>query len=166
MPFTRAIPVVNRAVRGLCTRPYPNHRKGCPNYDKKEGCPPGAPLFDATCKPEVIVVWNVFDFSAHVARMREAHPDWSQRQVECCLYWQGTARKHLRHEVKLALREHPGATVVMCPEAMGVDVTATMRSLGVDLEWPPERKAVQVAFLVEEIDPVCFQLETTEEESP
>ena len=33
-----------------------------------------------------------------------------------------------------------------CPEAMGLDVTATMKSIGVVLEWPPRELAVQVAL--------------------
>jgi hypothetical protein len=34
----------------------------------------------------------------------------------------------------------------MCPEAMGVNVTATMKEIGIQLEWPPKRWAHQVAM--------------------
>jgi hypothetical protein len=27
-------------MRGLCTKPYHNHKKGLVNFNKKEGCPP------------------------------------------------------------------------------------------------------------------------------
>ncbi len=39
-------PVIDYSVRRLCVKPYPNHKKGCPNFNKKEGCPPTADFFD------------------------------------------------------------------------------------------------------------------------
>ncbi len=39
-------PVIDYAVRDLCQRPYPGHKKGCPNYGKKMGCPPHASRFE------------------------------------------------------------------------------------------------------------------------
>jgi hypothetical protein len=148
MPFEQTIPVFDSGIRALCAKPYPGHKKGCPNLGKKAGCPPsigvlhdvydvGSPLF---------VIWNVFDFGAHVAKMLDRHPQWSQRQLACCLYWQGTARKQLRAELEAFERAHPGLVVNTCPEAMGMNVTATMASLGVQLEWPPETVAIQVAL--------------------
>jgi predicted metal-binding protein len=135
-------------VRGLCVKPYELHPRGCPNFGKKVGCPPKAPhlpvLFDLA-QPSY-VIYNVFDFGAHVAKMRALHPTWSKRQVECCLYWQGTARSALRAEIKRFTDAIPEYIVTSCPEAMGLDVTTTMRALGVELEWPPQTRAVQVAF--------------------
>jgi hypothetical protein len=129
-------------------KPYPLHPKGCPNFGKKAGCPPAAPqlpkAFDLSGPCFLIV--NVFDFGAHVAKMRAAHPGWSERQVTCCLYWQGTARKALEAEIDLFRMAHPGLTVERCPEAMGLNVTATLRAAGLEVEWPPVTRALQVAF--------------------
>lgn len=149
MPWRSAKPVLNASVRSICKRPYPRHPKGCPNWNKKAGCPPQARLFqnEYDVNREIVAVWNVFDLFGHVRRLHEKHPNWTRAQLECCLYWQGTARKQLRAEVQEALKEHPGAVAIMCPEAMGVDVTATMCSVGVDLEWPPVTVTIQVAFL-------------------
>lgn len=151
MPTALVIPVIDRSVRGLCAKPYPGHPKGCPNFRKKDGCPPAAPLFVDTydLSKKVVAVWNVFDLAAHVDRMRLKHPDWSWAQLTCCLYWQGTARKSLRDAIKLATYElrWDRLGIETCPEAMGVDVTATMRSIGVELEWPPKTTTVQVALL-------------------
>jgi len=94
----------------------------------------------------VYLVWNAFDFGAHVAKMRARHPECSDRQVECCLYWQGTARKRLRAKVRDFLEANPGTIALHCPEACGVDVTGTMATLGVELEWPPKTVAYQVAL--------------------
>jgi len=139
--------------RSMCVREYPNHKKGCPNYGKKEGCPPGAPMFDEVydlSKP-VYAIYNVFDFKGHVERMRDKHPDWSKRQLECCLYWQGTARKKLKTKIKIFHGSMLGLEgkvyiIATIPEAMGVNVTETMRKVGITLEWPPVNVAYQIAF--------------------
>jgi hypothetical protein len=102
-------------------KPYPLHPKGCPNFGKKAGCPPAAPqlpaAFDLT-RP-CFAIFNVFDFAGHIAKMRAAHPDWSERQLTCCLYWQGTARKALEAEIAAFLGEHPGMEVNRCPRRSG-----------------------------------------------
>ena len=144
----RVEPVYNAIVRGLCPRPYPLHPHGCPNFGKKEGCPPKAPrlpeVFDLT-RP-CYAILNAFNLGAHVAKMREKHPEWSPRQLECCLYWQPTARKQLEREISAFVVDHPGMVITRCPEAMGLNVTATLARLGVNLEWPPVEQATQVAF--------------------
>lgn len=142
-------PVVAPGVRGLCRKPYHGHPRGCPNWGRRATCPPAAPLL-----PEVLdlagpvyCIWNAFDLGSHVARMRKRHPEWSERQLKCCLYWQGTARAALRRKIEAFLAEHPGLVALTCPEACGVDVTATMASLGIELEWPPVSVAYQVALV-------------------
>lgn len=148
--FKRVIPVIDNTVRGLCTAPYTNHKKGCPNYNKKDGCPPAAPkLYTFIDKDQPIyVVYNIYDFGAHVKRMKDKHPEWSERQLACCLYWQGTARKELRIKIVEFLRPiSPGRTkIIGCPEACGVNITATMRKIGEHLEWPPKTKTYQVVL--------------------
>lgn len=143
-------PVIIRPVHSLCLRPYPNHKNGCPNYGKKKGCPPGVPMFDSVCyvsKP-TYAIYNVFDFRGHVERMKVKHSNWSQRQIECCLYWQGAARKKLEERIeifkRLTIRGRYFITTV--PEAMGVNVTETMKNVGVELEWPPVNVAYQIAM--------------------
>lgn len=80
--------------------------------------------------------------------MKAIHPGWSQRQVECCLYWQGTARKQLRAEIDIfafSITQYI-IQILTRPEANGVNVTATMKTVGIELEWPPNKKAYQVAL--------------------
>jgi hypothetical protein len=142
------IPTIDYTVRGLCTRPYPGHKKGCPNYGIKNGCPPKADYFDKVydlSKP-VFAIINKFDFAGHVNRMIELHPEWSRRQLECCLYWQPKARKQLLQHIKYFLHNHPEYHVEACPEAMGVNVTETMKRAGIVLEWPPQVMSCQVAL--------------------
>jgi hypothetical protein len=135
----------------LCQRAYQGHKRGCPNYRKRPTCPPLAERWtpDSIALYEWYVVWVAFEFGAHVERMRVAHPDWSQRQLECCLYWQGTARARLRSAVIQCLTTLPPPlpTVEYVPEAHGCDVTATMATLGVSLEWPPQTTTRHVAMV-------------------
>lgn len=87
-----------------------------------------------------------FNLAARVERMRAANPTWSDRQLRCCLYWQSTAKKIWRVGIKELLWSHPGYSAVACPEAMGVNITETIRLAGVELEWPPVKVTRQVAL--------------------
>jgi hypothetical protein len=50
----------------------------------------------------------------------------------------------LLKEVHSFQREHPEMLVLDTPEAAGVNITATMKSIGIDLEWPPKTVTYQV----------------------
>lgn len=141
-------PVVDLSVRIMCLQKYPNHPKGCPNYESKEGCPPYAPTIDQLIYLDLPVwaIWNVFDFAQHCERMKAKHPQWSKRQIECCLYWQPKARSQLRETIKRFDLLIPDMRIVMNPEGAGVNVTETMKSIGVELEWPPMTKTYQVVL--------------------
>ena len=147
-------PVLQNSVRNLCCKPYPNHPKGCPNFNKRDICPPTAPFLDQyfDLDKKVLAVVIHFNLGQHVAKMKDRHPNWSQRQLECCLYWQGTARKKLRQEIaynmpRTTLFDGHELIVTDCPEAMGVDVTATMKEVGIILEWPPKKIVRKIAFI-------------------
>jgi hypothetical protein len=161
MKFRSAIvtPVIDMSMRSLCIYPYYKHPKGCPNYGKKEICPPKIGYFQDVFddKYDIWALWAEFDLATHVKQMRMKHPTWSYRQLSCCLYWQGTVRAFLKQKadewVEQHAAKHPkvrdiqGFTYTTCPEGMGVNVTATMRNIGVVLEWPP-KKIVRKIYLV------------------
>lgn len=131
-------------MRGMCQLPYPNHPKGCPNYNKKNSCPPNCQIFNL--QPPYYAIINEFDLASHVARMYELHPKWTERQAYCCLYWQPKARKKLKEEIILFKRQNPALSVNTCPEGGGVNVTETLALAGVTLEWPPLSVVRQVAI--------------------
>lgn len=141
-------PVIDYSVRGICVRPYPGHPKGCPCFKKKDGCPPGAPKFDEyfDVGQPIFAIVNRFDLGSHRERMRTAHPQWSERQLVNCLYWQAGARKQLRLKIEAFLRDHPNYEANIYPEAMGVNITKTLKHAGLILEWPPDRYAHQIAL--------------------
>lgn len=143
-------PLIDYSVRGLCVKEYPGHPKGCPNYNKKTGCPPKVQKYDVLydiSKPVYAIV-NQFDFGEHVERMSKLHPGWSERQCECCLYWQPKARNQLLVGIRQFLRDHPEyiGNVEPCPEAMGIEITKTLIPVGIELEWPPKKFTYQVAL--------------------
>lgn len=147
-------PVLRGSVRELCRKPYYNHPKGCPNFDKRDICPPNALFFDKVfdLNKQVLAVCIHFNLAMHVEKMKAKHPNWSQRQCECCLYWQGGVKKKLRQEVAYNIQRTPlfnGSDLIStdCPEAMGVDVTATMARVGIILEWPPKKIVRKIAFI-------------------
>jgi len=154
MRWHQVQPVVDPRVRTLCARPYVGHPKGCPNIGQRDICPPRARLLPELLDlaQPVFAVWSSFDLGAHVERMRAAHPGWSDRQLRCCLYWQSGARKVLREKIRdflfcSSVRDQPGLIVLTCPEACGVNVTATMASVGIVLQWPPQTLVYQVALV-------------------
>ena len=159
MSWSIVDPVIDLSVWFLCLKKYPGHPKGCPNYQKKKGCPPNCPTIDQLIDLEkpVYVIWNEFDFDGHCQRMQAAHPRWSKRQIECCLYWQPKARKDLKKiierfearslfEAMDHVGEVPEPCIVMNPEGAGVNVTETMKSIGIDLQWPPVTKTYQIVL--------------------
>ena len=152
MPYQQVIPVYHPAVRGLCLHPYPNHLHGCPNYMHADRCPPKSPLFPDVYETagDFYVIWSIFDLGKHVQHMRFRHPKWSDRQLRCVLYWQGRARVHLRRAIMIFRMEHPEIDdrhlIHETPEALGIDVTTTMKSIGIDIPWPPIDTVYHVAL--------------------
>lgn len=154
MPIDYVKPVIDELVRQLCSRPYPGHKRGCPNYGRRATCPPCAPLlseFIDLQKP-IIAVWVAFNLASHREKMKAKHPGWSRRQLDCCLYWQGSLNKRLRSWTERTLHAQAlfgqGKLVATyCPEAMGVNVTQTMRNAGVVLEWPPETVVYKISLV-------------------
>ena len=147
-------PMIDYSVRNLCFKEYPNHKKGCPNFGNRFMCPPTAPLIKDffNLDKRIMAVVIHFNLELHRQKMLALHPKWSKRQTDCCLYWQGTVRKQLKKEIAYNLTRSPlfdseKLIATDCPEAMGVDVTATMKNAGIILEWPPEKIVRKIAFI-------------------
>ncbi len=67
-------------------------------------------------------------------RMKDLHPGWSELQCRCVLYWQSTSRDQLAYRIKFALHTLQADASAAVPEAMGVNVYATCRLAGLQLE--------------------------------
>lgn len=141
--------VINNNVRLWCKLPYPNHPKGCPNYGNKVGCPPKVckidKLFDLNRKHWLAII--KFDLKTHKDRMRLKHPNWSDKQLACCLYWQGKVKKNQRQICKKFMYEHPGTIYNLIPEALGVHVFKTVRPLGIPIERHITNTVYKIALI-------------------
>jgi len=85
--------IYNLKSRGWCKLPYPGHPRGCPNYGKRDICPPKAPLIMDVPDPPFILVGVSFDLGAWAKKLKKKHPHWSDKKARCCLYWQGKVRR-------------------------------------------------------------------------
>jgi predicted metal-binding protein len=142
--------IINHDVRQLCVKPYYNHPHGCPNYGKKATCPPHVPLYDEIydISAPTFVIYNIFDLRAHIDKMRINNPTWNDRQLRICLYWEPKARKQLEEIIQDFRNIYDPCHeygVERCPEGMGVDLVATMASIGITLKFPPDDIAYQIA---------------------
>ncbi len=141
--------ILDERARDWCKLPYPGHPKGCPNFNHKEGCPPQAPLvgdYFNLRKDHYFVVVQ-FDLGAHIDRMMEGHPHWSNRQARCVLYWQGGVNKNLKDECEFYKAQRYGTVYNICPEAMGVNVIKTCKILGLPIKPRPTNTVFKVGML-------------------
>ena len=137
--FIQVTPILNPKAREWCKMPYPGHPKGCPNFNTgKKECPPDAPMFDDffDMSGDFWMGVEKFELGEHVKRMIALHPDWTDKQARCCLYWQNGVRKRLRTDTELFISlllpdlinidDGDGEyDYTMLPEAMGMNVIAT-----------------------------------------
>ena len=139
---------VDIKAREWCLLPYPDHPHGCPNYGKRDTCPPDAPLVDRfidTQQPMYLIVVS-FDLEQHIHRMMQIHPQWSERQAKCVLYWQAGVNHQLDNECKLFKWSHPAMITTRCPEAMGVNVIATAQLVGIPIKVKPKDMVYKIAL--------------------
>jgi len=127
--------VLNPRAREWCKLPYPNHPRGCPNYGKKDTCPPKVPflqdVFDLT-KPHWFI-YTTFDLESHKKKMKSRHPDWTELQCRCVLYWQSRVNKSLKEKAIEFVKTKRGVAHTSCPEAMGVDVIKSLKNQGLPI---------------------------------
>jgi len=121
--------------RSMCIRPYHNHPKGCPNFGKKEGCPPNIPMFDQVYdinKPIYLII-NEFNLLEHVNNMKKTHPDWSNYQLYNSRYWQGKSISVNKKVSYAWINEHSNLVLTNWVENMGVDLVKTLKQSDIDL---------------------------------
>lgn len=128
--------ICDHNIPDLCWKPYPGHKKGCPNYNKKAGCPTKVGYFLDTFDPQIYIIAIKFDFGAYLDMMRERHPEWTDKALRNVLYWQGHVRANLNNFIK-SIELPDNYKILKTPEAMGMNMTDTCKQVGIELEWPP-----------------------------
>jgi len=141
---------IDYMCKGYCTIPYHNHPKGCPNFGKRDECPPNAPMvedvFDFNEKMYFVI--EEFDLKSHVEKMKAKHPHWSLRQCKNLLYWQGGVRKRLKEKTENFITWNDQHMIyTLLPEAMGVMVINTAIALGIPIEKTPENRVFKISLV-------------------
>lgn len=126
--------IISNKVGEWCLLPYYNHPKGCPNYNKKDICPPKqktiTKLID-TNKPMFFAL-STFYLDIFKIKMKEIHPNWTDKQCGCVLYWQSKSRKQMMIQAKKLIINNK--IILTCPEGAGVNVYASLNKCGFNLE--------------------------------
>lgn len=141
---------IDHRCRGYCTKPYPGHPKGCPNFFKHSECPPKIDvvenIFDLN--KDLFFIIEEFDLKTHTEKMKLKHPEWSSSQLKNLLYWQGGVRKKLKEKTIKFIQEKDNSMIyTLLPEAMGVMVINTALKLGIPIEIRPKNKVIKIALV-------------------
>lgn len=137
----------------FCKRPYPDHPDGCPNIQKCRDL--NLPFFKDRWR-EYHLLYADFDFRSYKDWRESQNPNWTARQVECCLYWQNSVKSLLVREIeklyisdgpfyvygcgsglKLSFQEKVGSM-----ELAGINVFSTLKLNNIDFEVAPKNKVV------------------------
>lgn len=123
-------------IRDWCKLSYPGHPKGCPNYGKYNKCPPNSPNVEdiLDTNREMFLVYSEFNLQEHVDRMKEKHPNWTDRQLRNVLYWQRISKKEMITRSILFAKENGFDLIIPMGESVGINLYKTCRLSGLKLE--------------------------------
>lgn len=156
-----------KKTRIWCRLPYPNHPKGCPNYDKNPFCPPIAKFMVEILEifSYFYLIFAEFNLKEHKERMKKLHPNWSERQSACVLYWQSSVKKSLKNYIFEVYMKNKTQSkyLLSCGssfrlleinqkeiysmEAGGIDVLNTLKANSIQFETKPRDYVLLVNLL-------------------
>lgn len=112
-----------------------DHPHGCPNYGKKEDCPPNSKKIDEfiDLTKELWFIVVEFDIGAHEKKQRIKHPNWSKKQCRNSRHWQNGVVARLLEACRMFCMGY-GFVFTDRPEAMGVHVIRTAKKVGVPIK--------------------------------
>lgn len=141
---------ISRSYQCMCLKKSSSFRQGCPNYGKKEGCPPRN-LFDEDydLNSPIYLIATDFNLTKQADRIRITHPDWTEKAIYNPRYWQNTARRIHSGEISDFLKENPEYTIEKSPEGAGINIDKLCRDYGIILEGHLEK--LQELFLLERL---------------
>lgn len=135
-----------------CTKPYPRHRKGCPNHThcqyhvKKHKT--AAECFNLDSPMWLIYV--EFDLDAQAIKMKKKHPNWSDVQCRNLLYWQRGIDNKLSTICHDFIIINKLEYYVTMGEGFGINMYATCAKLGLKLDSMRDMHTVRKMALIME----------------
>lgn len=142
-----AVVVQDLKVIALCRSPYYKHPHGCPNWDRKDGCPPRTKPFLSKYYPDVYIAITRMDFAEYLRLKKDLHPDWTEKALRNPRHWQGYMRASLKHFLTPS-RIPVGYQIVTNAEAMGINLFETCAKTGFVLERDPQNFVCHINLLV------------------
>ena len=141
--------VYDMRAKDWCKLPYPNHKKGCPNYNKNPDCPPQSPNIEEFIKinRKKWFIVECFDLEKHRNKMKKKHPEWTDKKCNCLLYWQKGVRKRLIEKCIKFISGNKDLIYTLLPESMGVHVFNTAKSIGIPIKRNPNKKVFKIALV-------------------
>lgn len=139
--------ITDYKTRTWCKLPYPNHPKGCPNYNQRNFCPPKVHLFHQIIKPPFTLIAVKFNLKEHAQKMKNKHSKWTDRQAKCILYWQKKVDKQLRELSEKTASKIPNSKILYRPEATGVDLFKTCKKVGLILKKDPQDTVWKISII-------------------
>lgn len=105
-------------------------------YGTRPECPPQSPYVEEVLdlSRPTYLVYQEFDLAGYVKGRKKLFPDWTEAQLKNVLHWQNGNLAALRRRVDSAHRFLRTGTVLMKPEANGVNVYRTAEASGLRLE--------------------------------
>ena len=150
--------IAYKEILDLCKRPYPGHRKGCPNIEKchNELIVPFFKKLDSQMKFRFYyLLYAIFDFKGYKKSRKKEYPKWSDGKIKCVLYWQGSVKSLIRKKLEKIYNEYDFYVLgcgsglklsfqkpVASMEAVGINVFSTMKINKVEFEIKPISRIV------------------------
>lgn len=101
----------DKNIIALCKTPYYGHTKGCPNFGKKNGCPPSKTIDKFfNFNEDIFLIYTKFKIGKFAEKMRLSHPEWIENIYS---YQENNYVKNLIEKIKL---NHPNWSEEYFPE--------------------------------------------------
>lgn len=141
-----------KTVNKLCTQPYHNHKKGCPNFGHRQDCPPNLRhISEEYDMNSIHILLLEFPFGEYFNQRKKFHPDWTNRALINPRHWQNHLRASLNREWENIEDEYPEHSFIQNPEGQGVNLVETLALNGVELEWSVENEMGEIVSVAQNL---------------
>jgi predicted metal-binding protein len=161
--------ILTKETHKWCQRGYKGNEGGCPNYGKKELCPPHSAFLGGFIDlySQFYLLVCGLDLITYKEIRASRHPQWSERQLEHPYYWQGSIKKILRREILNVLKLNPKKKLylsgtgsgfstkelkrfqkkIYSMESLGINVFSTLRLNHIRIEKEPKTNLKMVCLI-------------------
>jgi len=173
--------IFTEKTRKWCKLPYKNNKKGCPNYNTNDLCPPKSKYMQKLTNKfnHFYLVYIEFNFKLYKQLRSKLHPNWKEGMLGNLLYWQRPVTNILRDKIEELIQLNKYNTLylfgsgsgkayiklgllqkqVYSMESAGIYVFGTLKNNNIDFEVKPKNKILLVSLLCS-YNPLIFGYKT------